>query len=135
MKDDTVMVVWRVETNGHEGPFQGHKDFVPLGRAIVGTENVWIGGHDHPAAYEDFHMIGPCHFFGCKNFKDLRHWFGTKRVVEYLNSHAFKIVQYEVHQNDVLRSKSDVQVAFDMVFASKKKVFSMIALLNSEEPT
>lgn len=131
------MIVWRVETEDHFGPFQRHGDFIALSSAILPTgERVWNFSEDtHPAYIKDFGWginIGAAGFFGCLSLEHLKKWFGHEHAVEYLKKHSFHISKYSVDIDHVIPGKSGIQCVFDMIFATKLCDFSIEELLNEE---
>ena len=131
------MIVWRVETKDHLGPFQRSGDFIALSSAILPTgEKVWNFSEDtHPAYTKDFGYgcnVGAAGFFGCFSLEHLKKWFGYEHTVEYLKKHSFRVSKYAVEDDYVFCSKSGIQCIFDMIVATKLCDFPIEKLLNEE---
>lgn len=131
------MIIWRVETNGHDGPFQAREGFIPLSSALLPTfEKVWnFSESTHPSYVKDFGYgthISPSSFFGCSSLEHLKKWFGYKNTVEYLKKHSFHVSKYETDDNDATYGKSGIQCLFDMIYATKLCDYPIEELLKDQ---
>ena len=131
------MIVWRVETANHDGPFQSRGGFIGLSRAMTKNgEDVWVSTKNHPDWSVDFswHNDTSMYYFGCDSFQQLKHWFGMIKTIEYLRNHSFRIAKYECETNQVIIGHSGLQLIFNMAASIAKQFFDMGVLLNEEEP-
>lgn len=128
------MIVWRVETEDHLGPFQYRGDFVALSSALLPSgEKIWNFSEDtHPPYSKDFGWgtnTDAAGFFGCLSLEHLKKWFGYEQTVEYLKKHSFQISKYDADYEHVIAGKSGIQCIFDMILATKLCDYSIEELL------
>lgn len=128
------MIVYRVETESHDGPFQNRNGFTALSSAILPNgQKIWnFSEYTHPAYPKDFGWgvnTGAASFFGCLSLEHLKKWFGYEHTVEYLKKHSFQISKYDADREHVIAGKSGIQCIFDMIFATKLRDYPIEELL------
>ncbi len=126
-----MLTIYRVEhKETGEGPWRSAKrgDTVLLPR----------GCDSHPSVVSDAgfdHYSWPFALVcGCVSMTQLRHWFGTRGIVQDLADAGFHIVEYFVPADDFHPCHSGTQVAFYNDADYKVKTYPITRILTKKTP-
>ena len=125
------MFIWRIENENGNGPYVSNWVIIDVHESCGCPINMERHPTPHYDNLIDINQLSSNHSFGFKSKKQMKQWFHTVKIRNWLDDNGFLLVKYEIkNPNNIERYfprvlKGEKQVAFMKKFATKVKTIQV----------